>query len=487
MHNAVCVDIEGHFDLRHATRLLRKVGQVELAKRTVVASKFTFALEHVNRHGRLVVFGSREHLALLGRNRGVTVDELGHHATESFDTQRKRGHVEEEHVLHSRVARKHSALNGSTDSHNFVRVHSLVRFLAEELLHGFLNGRNTGRTTDENHFVNFAQRKTGVLDSLAARFHRTFHEVCGELVKLCTAEGEVEVFRTRSVSSDERKVNVRRSRSRKVNLSLFSSVLQTLESHLVLLQVNARIFFLEFFVDPVDDDFVEVVTAEHRITVGGLHAEHTIVNFEDGNIERTTTEVIHSNLFALLGVKTVSKSSCRRFVHDTKNFEASNLTSILCCLTLRVVKVSRDRNHSLRNGLAEVIFGNLLHGLENGSRNLRRSKLLVVDLHTDRIGTRTDELVRHVLFGSGAFASRTAHETLDRINRLFRVRDCLALCNVAHKTFTVLAESDNRRRGAETFCIGDDDRLATFHHGNAAVCRTQVNTNNLTHDFNLLF
>ena len=304
----------------------------------------------------------------------------------------------------------------------------------------------------------------------------------GELVELCTAEREVEVFRTRSVSSDERKVDVRRSRSRKVDLGLFSSILQTLESHLVLLQVNARIFLLEFFVDPVDDDFVEVVTAEHSITVRGLHAEHTVIDFQDGDIERTTTEVIHGDLFALLGVKTVSKSSCRRFVHDTENFEASDLTSVLCSLTLGVVKVSRDRNHSLGNRLAEVIFGNLLHGLKNGSGNLRRSKLLVVDLDADRIRTRADELVRHVLFGSGAFASSAAHETLDRVNSLFGVGDSLALCNVTDQAFTVLAKCDDGRSGAETFSVSDNNRLATFHNGHAAVGRTQVNTNNLTHD-----
>ena len=436
----------------------------------------------MNRHGRLVVFGSREHLALLGRNRGVTVDELGHHAAESFDTQGKRGHVEEEHVLHGGVTAKHGTLDCGTDSHHFVRVHSLVRFLAEELAHSFLHGRDTGRTTDENHFVDLGERETRVVDSLAARFHGAFHQVGGQLVKLCTAEREVQMFRTRSVGSDEGEVDVRGSRGRQVNLGLFGGVLQTLQGHLVLLQVNARIFLLEFVVDPVDDDFVEVVTAEHGVTVGGLHAEHTVIDFEDGDIERTTTEVIHGYLFALLGVKTVGEGSSRRFVHDTENFEASNLTSVLRSLTLGVVKVSRDRNHSLGNRLAEVIFGNLLHGLKNGSGNLRRSKLLVFDLDADRIRTRADELVRHVLFGSGAFASSAAHETLDRVNCLFGVGDSLALCNVTDQAFTVLAKCDDGRSGAETFSVSDNNRLATFHNGHAAVGRTQVNTNNLTHD-----
>jgi len=58
---------------------------------------------------------------------------------------------------------------------------------------------------------------------------------------------------------------------------------------------------------------------------------------------------------------------------------------------------------------------------------------------------------------------------------------------VAHQTFAVLAESDNGRGGAETFRVSDDDRLAAFHHGHAAVGRTKVNTDNLAHNESPIF
>ena len=76
------------------------------------------------------------------RNGSVGLDELGHHAAESLDTERKRSNVEKKHVLH--VTGKHTTLNSSTDSHYLIRVDALVRLLAEEVLDKFLNLRNTG-------------------------------------------------------------------------------------------------------------------------------------------------------------------------------------------------------------------------------------------------------------------------------------------------------------------------------------------------------
>jgi hypothetical protein len=57
----------------------------------------------------LVVVGGREHLRGLGRDRGVLLDQLGHHAAQRLDAQRQRGHVEQQHVLD--VAFQHAALD----------------------------------------------------------------------------------------------------------------------------------------------------------------------------------------------------------------------------------------------------------------------------------------------------------------------------------------------------------------------------------------
>jgi hypothetical protein len=56
----------------------------------------------------------------------------GEDAAQGLDAQRQRGHVEQQHVLD--LALQHAALDAGADRHHFIRVHALVRLLAEGLL-----------------------------------------------------------------------------------------------------------------------------------------------------------------------------------------------------------------------------------------------------------------------------------------------------------------------------------------------------------------
>ena len=66
-------------------------------------------------------------------NGGVALDQLGEHAAQRLDAERQRGHVEQQHVLH--FAAQHAALHRRADRDHFVRIHALVRLLAEQLAH----------------------------------------------------------------------------------------------------------------------------------------------------------------------------------------------------------------------------------------------------------------------------------------------------------------------------------------------------------------
>ena len=154
--DAVGVDVEGDLDLRHAARRRRDADQVELAEHLVVARHLALALEHPDGDGGLVVLGGGEHLALLGRDRGVAVDDAGEHAAQRLDAERQRRHVEQQHVLD--VALQHAGLDRRADRHHLVRVDALVRLLAEELLHHFLDLRHAGHAADQDHLVDLARR-----------------------------------------------------------------------------------------------------------------------------------------------------------------------------------------------------------------------------------------------------------------------------------------------------------------------------------------
>ena len=87
IHDAVGVDVKGDLDLRHAAARRRDAVQLEQTERLVVLRKLTLALQHMNFHRGLIVHSRREDLALLGRDGGVAVDDLRHHATHGLHAQ----------------------------------------------------------------------------------------------------------------------------------------------------------------------------------------------------------------------------------------------------------------------------------------------------------------------------------------------------------------------------------------------------------------
>jgi hypothetical protein len=89
--DAVGVDVEGDLDLRHAARRRRQVHQLELAQRLVVHGHLALALEDVDLHRGLVVVGGGEHLAPLGRDGGVPLDEAVHDPTLGLDARGSAG------------------------------------------------------------------------------------------------------------------------------------------------------------------------------------------------------------------------------------------------------------------------------------------------------------------------------------------------------------------------------------------------------------
>src|SRR5882724_549745 len=130
VENAVGVDVEGDLDLRQSSGRRRNAIQLELAEGAIIVGEFALALQYVNLHAWLVVRCRRISFHLFRRDGGVARDLHGHHAAESFDAQRERGHVQQQDVLD--VASQHRALNGRADGHDFVRIDALVRFFATE-------------------------------------------------------------------------------------------------------------------------------------------------------------------------------------------------------------------------------------------------------------------------------------------------------------------------------------------------------------------
>lgn len=328
---------------------------------------------------------------------------------------------------------------------------------------------NTGRTAHEDHLVDLRSVETRVAQRQFAGFDGLADQVIAELLELGTRERHHEVLRNAVYGHDIREVDLRRRRGRELDLRLLGGLLQTLEGHRVLTQVDL-VLGLERLGHIVDQHVVEVVAAEVRIAVGGLHLEDAVAKFEDRNIERTAAEVVHGDLHvAVLLVHAVSQCGSGRLVDDTAHLQTCDFARLLGGLTLRVGEVGRNRDDGFRNLLSEVILGSLLHLLKDNRRNLLRRVLTSVDIDAGRIVVALDDFIRSACDIGGHLIVTLAHETLDREDRAFGVGDSLTLGGVAHLALAVRRESHYRRSRAVSFGVGNNDRLAAFHHCHAGV------------------
>ena len=148
--------------------------------------------------------------------------------------------------------------------------------------------------------------------------------------------------------------------------------LEALERHRILGEIDALIA-LELADDPVHDALVEVVAAQVRVAVGGLHLELAravhVVQLEDGDVVGTAAEIEHGDLLVLLLVEAVGERGRRGLVDDAQHVEAGNFAGVLRGLTLGIVEVGGHGDDRLRDRLAEVVLRRLLHLLEDHRRD----------------------------------------------------------------------------------------------------------------------
>ncbi len=484
-NKAVGIDVEGHFDLRHTARRGRNAHQIELAQDLVVRRHLALTLEHPDGHGRLVVVGGGIDLALLGRDRGVAIDHAGEHAAQRFDAQRKRGHVEQQHVLH--VALQHAGLDGGAHGHHFIRVHAGVGLLAEQFLHELAHARHAGHAADQDHFIQIASLHAGFLDGIEAGLAGALDQVEHQLFQIGAGDVLDEVLRPVLIGGDEGQVHFGRGRGRQLDLGLFRGFLQALQSQLVLGQVDA-FGLLEIGREEFHQLGVKVFAAQEGVTGGRLHFEHAIAQFEDGDIEGAAAKIVNGDgLGVVLLVEAIGQRSGGRLVDDAQHFKAGDLAGVLGGLALGVVEIGRHGDHGLGHGFAQIGFSRFLHLLQDEGGNLRRAVILATGIHPGiAIGAARDGVGHKAgILGGQRIVKAAADQTLHGKDGVGRVGDGLALGRLAHKALAILGERDLRRRGARAFGIFDHLRRRAFHHGHAAVGGAQIDPDNLRHGLSL--
>ena len=369
--------------------------------------------------------------------------------------------------------------SGSARGNDLVGVDRHVGGLARHVLDELLHGGHTGGAADEDDLVEVGELEAGVAQSARNRLLAALEQVVGDALELSAGDGVVEVLGAGGVGGDEREVHVSLLGGGELLLGVLGSLLQALQRHGVLTQVDA-VVGLELVGQPGDDALIPVVAAQVVVASGGENLEHAVGQVEDRDVERAAAEVEDEDL--LLGgllVEAVGKSRSSGLVDDTLDVETGDLAGVLGCLTLRVVEVGRDGDDGVGNGLAQVLLGVGLHLLKDHGADLLGREVLAVNVHDGTAALAVLDVVRDRLDLLGDLAVLTAHKALDGEDGVLRVGDGLVLSRLADHAVAVGTEANDRRSGTVALGVNDNGGLPAFEHGHRRVGRTQVNAQDL--------
>src|SRR5438132_1214753 len=158
-------------------------------------------------------------------------------------------------------------------------------------------------------------------------------------------------------------------------------------------------------------------------------------------------QVVDCDPLVLLLGQAVGQRGGRRLVDDAEHVEARDLAGVLGGLPLAVVEVGGHRDDGVRHRLAEVVLRGLLHLLEDHGRDFGWAVTLPADLDV-RVAVRGGhDLVRKTFHRFAHFLRLILppDQALDRVDSILRVRDGLALRDLAHQALPLLGEPHHRR------------------------------------------
>ncbi len=224
------------------------------------------------------------------------------------------------------------------------------------------------------------------------------------------------------------------------------------------------------------------------VTVGGQYFKLVLAihfgDFDDGNIEGTTTQVInrHHGITALL-VHTVSQCGGGRLVDDALHIQTGDTAGIFGGLTLTVVEVGRYRDHRFGDRFTQIVFGGLLHFLQNFRRHLRGRHLFAVGFHPGITIVGLDDLEGGALqiFLHFVVSELASDQTLHRKQGVVGVGHRLTFGGLTHQDLPIFVVGNDGRSGTITFAVLDNLGLVTLHYRYARVGCTQVDADNFTH------
>ena len=237
-------------------------------------------------------------------------------------------------------------LDSGTGGNRLVGVDTLAGLLAVHVLDQRLHSGHARHAAHEQHLAELLFLNAGVSEAVLTGRLGALQQTLRETLQLRPVEGDLEMLRAGRVGRDERQIDLRLDLARQLNLGHLGSLSQPLQRQTVLGQIDA-LRLLERVHQVVQDELIEILSAQRGVAIGGLDLENSARNLENRNIKSSTTQVVNRNRLTVLLVHSKRKGCRGRLIDDTQHVQARNLAGVLRGLTLGVVEVGRHGDDGL--------------------------------------------------------------------------------------------------------------------------------------------
>ena len=186
-------------------------------------------------------------------------------------------------------------------------------------------------------------------------------------------------------------------------------------------------------------------------------------------------------------VQAERKSRSCGLINNALDLQPCNASRVFSCLTLSVVEVRGYRDDGLGHGFAQVVFCRFLHLAQDVRTDLLRRHFLAPHVYPRVAVVRRHDGVGHEpdVFLYFLITEFAANQTLDCVQRVFRIGHRLPLGRNAHQDFAVVLIRHDGRRRARTLRVFNNFGRVALQNRNARVGGSKVNTDNSSHN-NLL-
>jgi hypothetical protein len=229
---------------------------------------------------------------------------------------------------------------------------------------------------------------------------------------------------------------------------------------------------------------VEVEPAEEDVASGRLHLEHAVADLDDGDVERTPTQVVDHDRLVQVLPDAVRERGGSGFVDDPDHFELDHLACVLHRLPLAVGEVRGHGHHCARDLLAQVILCDDPDLVEDFRADLGETEVLVADVEEHVVAFALLQLVRDRLLHhlDDVALIGASYQPLRGVHGVARIELPLPLRLVADELIALFVNGEDRGDDELSTLVGDQlDAAGGLDDRRARVGRAEVDPDDLAH------